>query len=354
MPTPTRRRAIAGIATVGALLLSSFAVAPEAQAENIFACAKQIGGAVHIVTAGTKCKKNEVKLRFSGATGPTGATGQAGAAGKEGAQGVAGAVGPPGPPGEAPGGGATGPQGVAGATGPTGETGAIGATGATGPQGVTGATGPAGATGPTGPIGPTGPAGPSGASGTVIVANAAVAPLGAAGGATGATGPTGASGTSVVARIRSAGAVATASTATSLPSWTGDPLTGASWTQGPDELDQLVGQLVLTTAPEAACHASSAGAGADVQILLDGTPVADTSVASAPAATSETIPISWSRHGEFSFPADSSSTLSLLEPPALTSHTLTAQVADDCGADGGQGGGHFTIQSVGVDVLAVR
>jgi hypothetical protein len=29
-------------------------------------------------------------------------------------------------------------------------------------------------------------------------------------------------------------------------------------------------------------------------------------------------------------------------------------VADDCGADGGQGGGHFTIQSISVDVLSVR
>jgi hypothetical protein len=181
--------------------------------------------------------------------------------------------------------------------------------------------------------------------------NAAAAALGAGGGA---TGPTGASGTSVVARVRSAGAVATASTTGSTPSWSGDPLTGATWTQGPDELDQLVGQVVLTTAPEATCHASSSAVGADVQILLDGTPVADTSVASAPAAMSETIPISWSRHGEFSFSSVSSSSLSLFEPPALASHTLTAQVADDCGADGGQGGGHFTIQSVRIDVLGVH
>jgi hypothetical protein len=150
------------------------------------------------------------------------------------------------------------------------------------------------------------------------------------------------------------GAVSTSSTATSLPSWTGDALTGATWTQGSEELDQLVGQVILTTAPEGACHATSGSQGADVQVLLDGSPVADTSVASGSAGATQTVPISWSRHSEFSFPSESRSTLSLFEPPAPSSHTLSARVADDCGADGGQGGGHFTIQSISVDVLGVR
>ena len=75
MSTPTRRRTIAGLAAVAALLLEAFAVAPGAQAGIIFACAKQVGGSVHIVTAGTKCKRGEVKLRWVGATGPTGPVG---------------------------------------------------------------------------------------------------------------------------------------------------------------------------------------------------------------------------------------------------------------------------------------
>lgn len=120
-------------------------------------------------------------------------------------------------------------------------------------------------------------------------------------------------------------------------------------------MDQLVGQVSLTAAPESTCEHTIAGSvGADVQVLLDGSPVADTSVASSAAETTQTIPISWSRHAEFSFPTESRSSLSLFEPPAVTSHTVTAQVADDCGANGGHGGGHFTIQSISVDVLGAR
>ena len=91
-----------------------------------------------------------------------------------------------------------------------------------------------------------------------------------------------------------------------------------------------------------------------MQIVIDSSPVADTLIASTPAATTETVQINWARHAEFSFPSESWSTLSLFEPGTATSHTLTAQVADDCGANGGAGGGHFTIQSISVDVLAAR
>jgi len=360
MPTPTCRRAIAGLVAAGAMLPAVFALAPEAHGEIISACAKQIGGAVHIVTSGTKCKKGEVKLRWVGATGPTG---PAGANGSQGAQGVAGPAGAQGVPGEtgaagepgsdgSGGSGATGAQGVTGATGPTGEAGATGASGVQGVTGATGAIGPTGEAGPTGVTGPAGPAGPTGAVEPASIAPAATA--GAATGATGATGPSGASGTSVVGRVRSLASVATASTATSVPTWTGDPLTGATWSQGSEELDQLVGQAIVKTAPEATCRAGSTSAGADVQVLLDGSPVADTSVASGSAEATVTIPISWSRHAEFSFPAESRSSLSLFEPPAPTSHTLTAQVADNCGADGGHGGGHFTIESISIDVLGVH
>ncbi len=368
MCTLTRHRAIAGLAALAALLLAAFAAAPEAHGDIIFACAKQIGGSVHIVTSGTKCKKGEVKLRWIGATGPTGTTGPAGANGADGAngsqgvpgeagaQGVVGATGPTGPAGtvEAGGNGATGAQGATGEAGATGATGAQGVTGATGATGLTGATGPAGEAGPTGATGPAGPAGPTGAA---APASAAIAPAAPAGVATGATGPTGAPGTSIVARVRSLASVetaSTASTASSTPSWTSDPLTGATWTQGSEELDQLVGQAIVRTAPEAVCRASSASAGADVQLLLDGSAVADTSVVSGSAETTMSVPISWSRHSEFTFPSDGRSSLSLFEPPAQTTHTLSARVADDCGAGGGHGGGHFTIESVSVDVLGAR
>ena len=78
MSTLTSRRAPVALAALAALLLCALAGAPKANAGIIFACAKQLGGSVHIVTAGTKCKRGEVKLRWAGATGPTGTTGLTG------------------------------------------------------------------------------------------------------------------------------------------------------------------------------------------------------------------------------------------------------------------------------------
>jgi hypothetical protein len=155
------RRASAGLAAGGALLLLALlAGAPNAEARIIWACVKQVGGGVHIVDAGTHCKRGEVKLSWTGAKGEKGEKGDKGATGATGAQG---------------GQGSQGLRGVAGAdgsdTGVTGATGPQGVTGATGPQGVTGATGP---TGPTGATGPTGPDFIMGGSGTSEAASSTV------------------------------------------------------------------------------------------------------------------------------------------------------------------------------------
>jgi len=142
MSTLITRRAPAGLGAAAALLLLILLAAPpKAEARIIWACVKQVDGSVHIVGAGTHCKKGEVKLAWTGATGEkgaTGATGPAGANGAKGAQGVTGAA------------GANGASGT-NATGVIGATGAQGVTGATGAQGATGATGATGSTGPTGP-----------------------------------------------------------------------------------------------------------------------------------------------------------------------------------------------------------
>jgi hypothetical protein len=297
MPT-LARRATAALTAAAAPLLAAFALAPRANGDIIFACAKQVGGSVHIVTSGTKCKRGEVKLKWVGATGPTGSAGQAGARGPGGAQGVT---------------GATGAQGTAGPTGSAGSDSSAG-NGATGAQGVTGATGTTGATGATGPVGATGSAG-----------------------------------TSVVARVRSVAAVTTVSTTPGAS----DALTGAGWTQGSEELDQLVGQVSIKTPTATTCQATAGSDGADVQVLLDGSPVADTFLASTPAETTQTIPINWSHQAEFSPATEIRPSLWLFEPPAPTPHTLAVQAADDCAANGGAGG-HFTIESVSVDVLGAR
>ncbi len=155
MSTPIIRRASAGPVIVGALLvLALLGASTSAEARIIWACVKQVGGAVHIVTVETHCRGGEVKLSWTGATGEKGATGATGATG------------------------ARGPQGVTGAAGANGATEVGGGvTGATGAQGVTGATGAQGATGPTGATGAQGSTGPAslmGQSGGSVAASATV------------------------------------------------------------------------------------------------------------------------------------------------------------------------------------
>ena len=95
MTIPITRRGIATLAAAGSLLLVALAVAPHADAAEIFACVKKKGGAVRIVTKSTKCKKTEKKLTWNvigpagkkGADGKNGANGTSGTNGKEGAPG---------------------------------------------------------------------------------------------------------------------------------------------------------------------------------------------------------------------------------------------------------------------------
>jgi hypothetical protein len=44
----------------------------------------------------------------------------------------------------------------------------------------------------------------------------------------------------------------------------------------------------------------------------------------------------------------------LFEPGKALSHTLTAQVSDNCGTQGGNSGGHFRIDSIAIDVVGLR
>jgi hypothetical protein len=294
-----------GLAAIGALVLAVLAVAPQADGRIIWACVKSVGGSVHIVSAGSRCRGDEVKFKWAGATGPTGTTG------------------------------VTGPKGSTGANGAQGVTGATGPAGATGPTGAEGATGPTGATGTQGVTGQAGSTGPSGAQGS-----------------TGPTGAEGASGSSVVARIRSVAALTTTSTEQANPTFVGDPLTGGTWTQRANELNQFVGQVTLTIPPEANCGGSTYPVA--VELLLDGSLVGGTYGFSGKTEGTETHSIGWIKTvptgGPFyySWPGETVPPW-LYEPGKDTSHLLTAKVADDCTV-----GGHATIQSISVDVVGVH
>ena len=162
--------------------------------------------------------------------------------------------------------GPTGPTGVAGETGPTGPTGPIGIAGLTGPTGPTGPTGTAGPTGPTGPTGPAGIAGETGPTGPT-------GPTGAAG-ETGPTGPTGvatleAYGTFISTTPRiivldSAITLDTTLTSTGGLGFTPGSTTVTALIPGVYEIDYSV--------------RSTIGVGASIQLLVNGTPIANSDV----------------------------------------------------------------------------
>jgi hypothetical protein len=184
-----------------------------------------------------------------------------------------------------------------------------------------------------GNAGHTGKTGPTGASG--------------AQGITGKEGPPGASGTTVVARIRSAAPLetATGSEAKAEPAVLNDPLNG-TWTQGADEVDQILGQLTFTAASRAHCSKGSEPTEIRVDIAVDGVEVANVIDYGTPEHT-ETIPI------EF-YDGNSLPSWTLFEPGTPTARTVTAKIGDECGWNGGKTGAHFTVNSIELDVLGAH
>jgi len=99
MPTTTHGRTAGALVAVGAVLGLLLALAAQADAATIYACAKKKGGSVRLVTRTTKCRRGENKLQWNseGLAGPRGAAGSQGSAGLQGVQGVQGLQGNPGP-----------------------------------------------------------------------------------------------------------------------------------------------------------------------------------------------------------------------------------------------------------------
>jgi hypothetical protein len=227
----------------------------------------------------------------------------------------------------------------------------------TGPA-TTGARGLTGAAGAAGPLGKQGPTGASGGAG----ANGATGAEGHAG-VEGASGEPGKDGTSVLARVRSAAPVVTASTTpTSNPSFTEDPLTGGEWTQGAEELEQRVASVEMTAPSESTCeNAVPYGrAQAVVYILLNGQVAGVTEFPTEGASYTASKPVTWGSGGltgayaaYFAKPAKEEQP-TLWEPGAAVTRTVTAEVADSCGNGGGASGGHFTVNSIKLDVEGAK
>jgi hypothetical protein len=163
---------------------------------------------------------------------------------------------------------------------------------------LAGVNGEAGGAGPTGPAGANGKAGP--------------------------TGPAGADGNASIVMRSQAGGSVTAPHGAS----TDIPLSGATWTQGANDLNLIAGSVTIKTPPS--CTGSF---GNSVLVSVDGTTATFGVAPYAPASSSITVPIAVG---------------SVMEPGAGTPHQITAKLANSCTKDGED----FTVTGAKLDVLS--
>jgi hypothetical protein len=144
----------------------------------------------------------------------------------------------------------------------------------------------------------------------------------------------------VVARVRSSAPVVTAGEPESI----NVPLTGFSWIQRPEEIDQLLGQVTYTY--PSTC--SGQGQSLVLEIFLDKQLLEVAQVGprltNEPEDETETHWIVWEANGGLP--------MYLYEPRVKTTHQLEMKAHDACASGGGTG--HVTIDSISVDVAAIR
>jgi hypothetical protein len=138
------------------------------------------------------------------------------------------------------------------------------------------------------------------------------------------------------------------------PASVADPLSNATWKQGPEELDQLLGQIDVTipSRVEGEPNCSTLGGGtagtARISVLLDGASIGAVAAHKVePSHGSRVVySIEWTGvPGEAKW---------LFEPGSAVSHTLSVEAQDNCGIGGGFATARFTVNSVSIDVVGVR
>ena len=110
------------------------------------------------------------------------------------------------------------------------------------------------------------------------------------------------------------------------------PLTGSTWTQFPEELNEVRGQLTVTEPTSAACIDGTAAA---VRVSIDGNEVAGVSLGAGEGGT-HTLPLNTGPDSQ------------MFEPAKATTRTLTATIESNCHV------AHFTLDSLSVDVIGLR
>jgi len=137
-----------------------------------------------------------------------------------------------------------------------------------------------------------------------------------------------------------------------------DPLTGATWTQSPEELDVLVGQARVTVSSAApgaqTCTRGKEGAEGElhVTLLVDGSVAYRQRVSASPSGReARVVNLLYNVNiRNISGPGAKW----LFEPSKVTTHVVTVATRDTCGEEGGIATEHFTINSISIDVVGVR
>jgi hypothetical protein len=135
-------------------------------------------------------------------------------------------------------------------------------------------------------------------------------------------------------------------------------LTGATWSQGAEEADQLAGKVTMFISNRPGsrrrCAAGpnegveTAPGTATIVVRLDGSMIGHARLGdiSSPVGRLETSRIR--------LEPESGGGPELFEPGQATNHTLSVTASDNCGTGGGTSSGHLTINSVAIDVIGVR
>jgi len=135
----------------------------------------------------------------------------------------------------------------------------------------------------------------------------------------------------VVARVRSTESVVT----TSKPTEITVPVSGATWTQGAEELQTYGASVTFMVPSIAECPTNETVGEARATIYLDGHLVLQPGAISHSEQTTQTV---------------QTPSLSLLwEPGTTTTHTLVVKAHDNC-----TGAHHFTVNAVSIDVMGAR
>ncbi len=157
----------------------------------------------------------------------------------------------------------------------------------------------------------------------------------------GKEGPAGAEGppsTAVIVRAHNPAPVASGTAV----GFTTIPIEGQTWNQTSEELDSFAGEATVTIPSESECTDGFDGDGA-IQVLLDGTEIG--SIGLVTHASEETVTKQFRWEGP-----------TWLTVGKLTTQTLSARVWNRCGevGSGDHTGGHFTLNSIKIDVVGAH